>query len=222
MPKDCHRRAVSWVSRQGKQSLFDANGRRVPAVQQLLDAHAAVLGLDLLGQGEFTADGKPWKKALINEGEKKIWIGYAGYTYGYNHPLFAERVHDVLTAIVYARNHLGSKQVDLVGLEGAGHWVLAARAIAETAVARAVADTQGFRFAALTSWDDPDFLPGGAKYFDLPGMAAIQAPMPLWLATTKDDNCSVVSAAYRAAEAADQLHLSHGKTSREAIEWLLK
>ena len=72
MPKDWNHRAVVWVSRRGKQSLFDAHGKCVPAVETLLDAHAAVLGLDLLGQGEFTVDGKSWKKARINEGEKKI------------------------------------------------------------------------------------------------------------------------------------------------------
>ena len=91
-------------------------------------------------------------------------------------------MHDVLSAVSFARNALGAKKVHLVGLGGAGHWVLAARAQAGAAIDRAAADTAGFRFAGLTAIDDPDFLPGGAKYLDLPGIAALSAPLPLWLA----------------------------------------
>jgi len=231
-PKAWNRQAVIWVSREGKQSLF-AGGKgtqRVPgptpAVQKLLDAGVAVLGLDLLGQGEFAADEKLWAKARINRGEKQIWAGYAGYTYGYNHPLFSQRVHDLLTAIQYARHELGATKVDLIGLHGAGHWVLAARAEAGSAVDRAVADVGDFRFARLATWDDPDFLPGGAKYFDVPGMAALSAPLPLWVTTTAGGNdWSVAAAAYRAAGTADQFRLTPEgppDLDSQAIRWLLR
>ena len=39
--------------------------------------------------------------------------GYAGYTYGYNRPLLAQRVHDVLTAVAHAKGHEKAKQVHL-------------------------------------------------------------------------------------------------------------
>ena len=90
--------------------------------------------------------------------------------------------------------------VHLVGLGGAGHGVLAARAQAREGIDRAAADTAGFRFARLTAIDDPDFLPGGAKYLDLPGIAALSAPQPLWLAGEPTTSL-VVSAAYEAAGA---------------------
>ena len=53
---------------------------------------------------------------------------YACYTYGYNYPLAAERVHDILSAISFIRHSLKAEKVDLVGLSGAGHWVALARA----------------------------------------------------------------------------------------------
>ena len=34
----------------------------------------------------------------------------------------------------------------------------------------------------MSAIHDPDFLPGGAKYDDLPGMLAVAAPAPLFLA----------------------------------------
>ena len=106
----------------------------------------------------------------------------AAYTFGYNRSLFAQRVQDVLSAISYFH---GDDQpwgvVDLVGLNGAGRWALAAKAIAGDAVNRTVADTEGFRFVNLVSADDPDFLPGSVKYFDLPGLMSLCAPGELWV-----------------------------------------
>ena len=108
---------------------------------------------------------------------------YAGYTFGYNRSLFAQRVHDLLSLVAYAGSGKpAAERVDMVGLGGAGHWVAAARAVAGKAIDRAAIDTAGFRFANLKAIDDPDFLPGGAKYDDLPGMIALSAPCPLWLA----------------------------------------
>ena len=188
----------------------------------------AVVGADLSGQGEFSIDGKPLAKARLNGREKPghpEWALYAGFTFGYNYPLFAQRVQDVLSLVSFARNGLGAEKVHLVGLGGAGHWVVAARAQAGEAIDRAVADTAGFRFARLTAFDDPDFLPGGVKYLDLPGIAALSAPLPLWLAGEGDKAPAVLNAAYRAAGHPDRLTLfTGGKKDSEAaaIQWLLQ
>ena len=132
-------------------------------------------------------------------------------------------MHDVLSLVSFARNALGAEKVHLVGLGGAGHWVLAARAQAREAIDRAAADTAGFRFAGLTAIDDPDFLPGGAKYLDLPGIAALSAPLPLWLAGEPPAS-RTVSAAYEAAGAPQALVKFSGEAAQQesnAVEWLL-
>jgi dienelactone hydrolase len=224
-PKSWNKQVVIWIGKEGKQSLLDAQGAPRGAVRRLLAAGMAVLGADLLGQGDFSSDGKPWAKARLNKSGQGTWTAYAGYTFGYNYPLFAQRVHDVLSVVSFARNTLGAARVHLVGLGGAGHWVLAARTQAGAAVDRAAADTAGFRFARLAAIDDPDFLPGGAKYLDLPGIAALSAPLPLWLAGESTATSPVVAAAYKAAAASRNLVRFSGRASQQeaaAVEWLLQ
>ena len=120
---------------------------------------------------------------------------------------------------------MAAGNVDVVGLGGAGHWVAAARAIAGAAIDRAAIDTAGFRFANLTATDDPDFLPGGAKYDDLPGMIALSAPHPLWLAGEDASSLPLVAAAYDAAGFPANLTLwqKDGLQADSAVvDWLLK
>ncbi len=225
-PADKSLRFVVWIDRQGKAGLFDEAGQPIAPVRKLLDAGRAVVGVDLFGQGEFTKDGKPIAKARLNESGSDTWAKYAGYTFGYNHPVFAKRVHDILSTVALLRDMQPQPQsIDLVGFEGAGHWVAVAQAIARAEaggdISRTVIDTAGFRFANITSLDDPDFLPGGAKYLDLPGMLALCAPAPMWLAGEGTDP-EIVKKAYKAAGKADALSVPADKeTIDDAIKWLL-
>jgi len=223
-PKSWNKHVVIWISKVGKQSLLDVDGSPCKPVRRLMDAGVAVLGVDLLGQGGFSTDGKPRTVARLNKSGADNWTTYAGFTFGYNYPLFAQRVHDVLSMVSFARNTLGARKVDLVGIGGAGHWVLAARAQAREAIDRAAADTAGFRFANLAAIDDPDFLPGGAKYLDLPGIAALSAPLPLWLAG-ESTMPSAVAKAYDAGGAPQSLTRFSGEASQQeasATDWLLQ
>ena len=223
-PPNWNKQVVIWISRHGKQSLYEpASDRCSAAVSQLLNSGSAVLGLDLFGQGEFTADGAPVQANRLNASGQKAWATYAGYTYGYNYPLFVQRVHDILTAVGFARHELKAERVNLLGLEGAGHWVVAARAQAGAAIDRAAADTAGFRFAALTAIDAPDFLPGGAKYLDLPGLIALSAPYPLWISGETD--LPLAQAAYHAAEKPQAFVVCAADASQraaDAVAWLLQ
>jgi len=56
-----------------------------PAVLKLVRAGATVLGADLLFQG-----GEPVKQIRVVANPRE----FAGYTFGYNHALFAQRTHD--------------------------------------------------------------------------------------------------------------------------------
>src|SRR5207237_1063967 len=90
--------------------------------------------------------------------------GYAGFTFGYNRPLLANRVHDILTAVACARSHEKTKKVDLVGFDAAGPWVLLARPLCGDTVARTAADVNGFRFDKVRRVADEMMLPGVLKY----------------------------------------------------------
>jgi len=224
-PVNWRNRAVIWVDPAGKSGLFGKanDGRHVPrpGVQKLLDAGVMVIGADLLYQGEFLADSKPLARSpkVVNPREA------AAYTFGYNSTLFSKRVHDLLTVIQYARNQIrGLERLDIAGLNGAGHWAAAARAQAGQAINCAAVDTGGFRFANVSDIYDVDFLPGGAKYGDLPGIIALGAPGKLWLAGEGGKAPELVRHMYSLSGATGSLALSKAPPDRRetaAVDWLL-
>ncbi|HEX7899823.1 MAG TPA: acetylxylan esterase [Planctomycetota bacterium] len=170
-PKNPKGKVAIWADGEGKSAIFG------PLPRKLVEAGWSVLGVDVLYQGEF-GDVKVQPKVANTR-------AYAGFTYGYNAPLFAKRVHDLLTVIAYVRSDKDApKELTLIGADGAGPWAAAASARAGDVVSRAVVDTGGFRFAALTSYLDPDFLPGAVKYGDLPAILALSGPR-LWVAGEK-------------------------------------
>lgn len=222
LAKAWNKQVVIWVDEAGKAGLYGTDGGLKPEINKLLAGGAAVAAVDLIYQGEFLAPGEgPVKNRKVNTDRQ-----FAGFTYGYNHPLFAQRTHDLLTLISFVRNHEQKpERIDVVGLNGAGRWAAAACAQAGDAVNRAAIDTAGFRFGKLTSFDDADFLPGAVKYGDLPGMLALAAPHGLWLAGEGPDAPAVVKAAYAAAGKADAIQVYRGQENEEAgaaVEWLLK
>ncbi len=218
-PKQWKGQTVVWVDEAGKAGLFQPDGLVKEEVQSLVNAGATVVGVDLLSQGEFLADGKPVSKTERVKNPRE----FAGYTLGYNHALFAKRVHDILTVVRYAQTHeRKSKVISLVGLGGAGPLVAAARAQARDAVNLAVVDTGGFRFGKLLDFQDVNFLPGGAKYDDLPGLLALGAPGKLWLAG--EEKSKSVKAFYELAGAEKNFTTFTGQAQDKraaAVKWLI-
>lgn len=171
-PKQWNGRVVVWLDDSGRAGLKNGD------VSALVAGGAAVVGADLLFQ-----EGGPLKQARVVKNPRE----FAGYTFGYNHALFAQRTHDVLSLVSFLRNarvgsHPSPKVVCLAALgPQTGPVALAARALAGKAVDRAAVDTHGFRFGSLLDYRDPMFLPGGAKYRDVPGLIELNGSLPLWL-----------------------------------------
>ncbi len=166
---------VLWLSDTGKTGLINKKNEPNRDVKKLLEAGYTVVGVDLLYQGEFLADGgklahQPMNNLYPqkNHDTRAPWELFSGYTYGYNLPLFSSRVQDVLTAIRAFQAEKNPSRLHLVGQGSeSGAIALAARLLAGDAVARTVAATEGFRFASVTEFDDPMFLPGAVKYGDV-------------------------------------------------------
>ncbi|MDB5385032.1 MAG: Acetyl xylan esterase, partial [Planctomycetaceae bacterium] len=225
-PKDWKGRTIVWLDDSGKASLFNPDGTVKAAVLKLVSAGATVVGADLLFQGEFSADNQSVKQTRTVANPRE----FAGYTYGYNHPLFAQRTHDVLTLVKYLRTakvgtHPTPSTVEVAGFGiSTGPIVAAARAVSGAEITHAVVDTNGFRFGKLLDYRDPQFLPGGAKYLDLPGFLAAGAPHPLWLAGEGTEP-ALVAKTYKDAGKANQLTTFTGESAQKesaAAEWLLK
>ena len=171
-PKQWNGGAVIWLDDAGQSGLQNDD------VKKLLANGTTVLGVDLLLQG-----GEAVKQTAVVKNPRE----FAGYTHGYNHALFAQRTHDILSVVRFLRHakvgaHENPKTVCLAAFgPQTGPIALAARALAGEAIDRAAVDTHGFRFGKVLDYRDPMFLPGGSKYLDLPGMILIQDPLPLWI-----------------------------------------
>jgi hypothetical protein len=125
----------------------------------------------------------------------------------------------------YVKNqpHSGAR-LSLVGLDGAGAWVAAARAQYGGASDQAVIDTGGFRFSAVLDLWEPNFLPGGAKYGDLPALLALGAPGRVFIAGEAEEGLTLAQAQYQAANAEKNLTRFSGRpqeVSFAALDWLL-
>jgi dienelactone hydrolase len=212
MGKEFNGTVVVWVHPDGKASLL-RDGKWAPEVLKVLDRKASILAVDVFGTGEL-ALGKP----------PGVNAGYAGFTFGYNRPLLAQRVHDILTAVAFARDHEKTKTVHLAGFGKAGPWALLARSLCGDAVAGTAADFDGFRFEKVRTTADEMMLPGALKYGGLPALAALAAPGELYVHNHRDSGPREwLTAAYDAAGAADRLHGRAEKLPAEKIiDWLLR
>lgn len=223
LPDGWNRSVVVWLGDAGKSAIRKDDGSLKPEVKKLLENKSAVVAVDLLFQGEFLKDGEAVQQTRKVKNPRES----AAYTFCYNDSLFAQRVHDVLTTVkflrtVHVEGHPTPATIKVVGLGNTGPIVLAARAVADDAIDAVAADTGGFRFGKLLDYRDPQFLPGGAKYLDLPGMIAL-SEKPLWLAGEASVP-SVKSKAKSAGGDAQQIKLFRGEKSEvpsAAVTWIL-
>ncbi len=209
---DWNSRYVICLSENGKAGVADKEVLSADS-QRFLDAGYGVVGVDCYWQGELLPPGADAAKGRLVENGREA----AGYTFGYNNAIFVCRVHDVLNAIA-GLAHQPSTKVDLLALDALAPVGAAARALAGTAVQRAAIDTNGFRFAKVTDLRDVNFLPGGAKYGDVPALIALGSPNPLWLGSEMNFD-KWIDCTYRAENAEDQLQ--RATSSGNALDWLI-
>jgi hypothetical protein len=203
---------VLWIHPAGKASLFE-KGRLTAAARSILDKGAGIVAIDAFQTGElrgktpFPVDAK-----------------YAGFTYGYNRSVFAQRARDTLTAIRFAHAHPACKTLHVVGWEGTGPWVAAARGLAGELVTRTAVDLNQFRFENIKDAGDEMMLPGAAKFGGVPAFLALIAPHEVLAHNHAGTHSGqLAKAAYAAASAADKLTRSSEKmTESDVIKWLLK
>ncbi len=202
---------VVWVHPGGKSSLFK-DGKLVPDAAQILDSGAGIFAVDVFDVGELALDKPP-----------AVDPKFAGYTFCYNKPLLAQRVHDILTAVAYVRGHEKTKQVDLIGFEEAGPWALLARALCGDAVERTAADVNGFRFEKVKTTDDPMMLPGALKYGGLSALSALAVPGEVYIHNQHGSGMGRwMKAVYGAAGAPEKFAADDRATAPDVVKWLLR
>ncbi|MFM7741976.1 MAG: acetylxylan esterase, partial [Verrucomicrobiota bacterium] len=198
---------VIWLDDTGKGAARLADGSIRPELQELIDRGVGVLTADLFLQAD-----KNLQQTRLVTGPREV----PAYTFGYNHALFAQRVHDVLSIARYLRVKRDTQpkveHVSLAAFGRMGPIAAAARAVAGEAFTKAAVDTGGFRFGQLLDYRDPMFLPGGARYLDVAGLLCVGSTRPLWVAGEKDQTL------FRSAT----LHLDGTDAKAAAATWLLK
>ncbi len=215
------RGAIVWLDPGGADGLVDSAGAPTAEVGAALAGGWAVAGVDVHRLGA------KWNRRVYEPKTKPEdpWQRDPILTYGYNAPLFVQRVHDVMTAVAWLRGGGAVKggRVRLMAARGAGHWAAAAAAVMGDALERSAIDVGDFRFAALTSPWHADFLPGAAKYGDVGGMLVLVAPGRLWLTGVGADVADGVQKAYAVAGATSHLALDAAGSDDaqcRAVDWL--
>jgi hypothetical protein len=103
----------------------------------------------------------------------------------------------------------------VIGAHGAGPIAAAACAIAGSQVDKVVIYTDGFRFANISSYRDPNFLPGIVKYGDLPALVALNSSHDLCIVGESTVDMSVASASFKVS-GADFV----SREEASSVEWL--
>lgn len=204
-PADFNGEAILWIDGRGRSHLLGDEGNPTPEVVKLLEAGYGVAAADLFLTGDAPALSEP----------RTVNSGFPGYTFGYNRPLVAERVRDVLTMIAAIQSQPAVKEVHLVATGDAGPWGLLAAAVAGDRLASTTADLRGFSFTKVATADDPMLLPGALRYGDIAGLAALAAPAPLTVYGTGDADLAALDAAYQAARG--ELSLKEGELSAARV-----
>lgn len=206
------RQTVIWLTENGKEGLL-TNGNVLPAVRALLDGGCTVMGADVFLQG-----GSPVSVRLVHQPREA-----AAYTFGYNPTLLAQRVHDVLTLVGFAHGLDSKATVSLAGMDGSGLWTGLAGALIQDHVNAIAMNSAQFRFGDLTDFRDPRFLPGGAKYGDLPGLIRLCAPTPLFVKDETTRGQSLILQMYALEKARKCVKFCNANANNlEVSQWLLK
>jgi hypothetical protein len=203
---------VVWIHPAGKASLIQG-GALTPAARMILDHKGAIVAPDVFETGE-----------LVGSNKTTVDASYAGFTFGYNRPLLANRVHDILTTVAYANGLPGVQSVDLIGLDTGGPWALLARALCGDRIHRAAIDANRFDFSQVHDNSDSMMLPGALKYGGLPAFAALSAPGQLLVHNQAGAGWKEwLGGAYAAAGAEQRLEASSERMLPEnAVAWLLR
>jgi hypothetical protein len=215
-PKLWNQEVVIWTSEKGKHMVADSTGDPTDEAKRLLNQGFAVIGADLFMQGDFVEDGQPVTQGSKVEEKRES----AAYSFGYNHSLFAQRAHDIISIVAFAKSHdRNPSAVHLVAIDKTGPIAAAARALCGVNVERAVIHTHGFRFGNVTDYLGIDFVPGAAKYGDLDGMLAVAAPGQL-LMVGEGQIPPMTAQAYKAVGGSASVRLQKEVDLPQVVDWL--
>jgi hypothetical protein len=194
-----------WVHPDGVDSLWK-DGQVHPAARKWLEADGGILAVDCFRTGATANNKRPG----VNS--------FAGYTFGYNRPLLAERVHDILTALAVAKHHSSTTSISLIGFNEAGPWALLAAGLCDGQIRKTAVDLNRFKFEAVDSMNDEMVLPGALRYGGLPSFARLCTQFPLLVHSAEGTGCENLAK----FAPAGQVRVERNRIEPvAAVEWIL-
>ena len=170
-------------------------------VRALLNRGGAVMGIDAFQTGRA----------------KKTSQRSRGYFTTFNRTDDANRVQDILTALIYLRTRLDSQQVNLVGIGPAGVWTLFAAASAEGPL-DVVADLDGFAADSDKEFEQKFFIPGLRRAGDFRAAAVLLPPgRTLLYHAAPSFPTQWFEASFQAAGVQDDLEVRTGPLGEEEL-----
>ena len=168
-PKKWNGHTALWLTSSGKSGLLKS-GEPTEEVLRLVAGGVSVIGVDMLMQGEFLADGQTDTPTRRVKNPREA----ACYTHGYNHSLFSQRVHDVLSVVAFVRDQPDhkSKAISLIALDETASIAAASRALCGDSITRAALGPVSDEMKSLSS---PYFQPAIGKYGGVPALLKIGA-----------------------------------------------
>jgi dienelactone hydrolase len=196
-PDDWNGRTIIWPTSNGKNGLLDGNGKPNKKAQALLNEGCTVVGVDLLFQGESRGNESPVNQNQVVDNPRE----FAGYTYGYNHPLFIKRVHDLLTSIENIRTNekRALSTIELKGSGSAAYLAAAARAVSHDTIQNAILDLDGLSNEPISDYRDPDFFFGSAKLASISACLGVGAPSRLQVRNGDQELKNLLTGIYASA-----------------------
>ena len=162
--------------------------------RSLAEDGSAVLIVDLRGYGE-TAISISGVRDSLGGYESQLLGAMAGAAYDglkLGRPVFAQRVFDLNRAVEYLRGRgdIDPGRIALLGRKSCGMHALYAAAL-DSRIAGVITDSSLVSWSALVSsklytWHFADFLPRVLTSHDLPQLAGILAPRPVWILNPLD------------------------------------
>ena len=148
---------------------------------------------------------------------------FAGYTLGYNSPQIIKKLHDYV-GLIFADPQPLERIRFLVSTDSDSAGLAALTAAVSSGKLDGVAiDTCGFRFANIRDIRSPNFLPGGAKYFDIPGYLSLVDANWLLVVGESAESLKLVSAARKVRQSDDRLEIftANSQDSEQLVaDWL--
>ncbi len=156
-PQNWNGTAILWADPRGIKALLADSGIPTPEAAKILAGGTMILAID-----PFMSD--TFKRPTPQPAAAGIRMNYSAFFNGYERTILGNRVHDLLSAIAFARGVKGLKSLDVLASGDAAPQAVLATALAEDQITRAAIDLAGFDFDKVTSDNDPNFLPGALKY----------------------------------------------------------